>query len=102
MRTISLQIDERVYPQITSFLRLLPEEYCQIFEDDDSGLSKKERSVIETIQARIGKSTEPSNPAPRKYREPPPELVGKMRLLCDERALLEPVWDIPESPRRAQ
>jgi len=31
MKTISLEVDERIYPQVISFLRLLPEDRCHVF-----------------------------------------------------------------------
>ena len=52
MKTISLEIDERIYPQVLNFLRLLPEEQCHILEDEDS-LSAEELAAVQTIQSRL-------------------------------------------------
>lgn len=58
-----------------------------------------ERENLKVIVTIIGEATEPARDAPTKYREPPPELAGKMRFLCDEKNLIEPVvpedeWDV--------
>lgn len=52
MKTISLELDERVYPKVVSFLRLLPENYCHILEDSDTA-SEDELLAISTIQQRL-------------------------------------------------
>lgn len=53
MKTISLEIDEGIYPQVVDFLRLLPKDRCQGLEEDDSTLSAEEYSVVRAAQARI-------------------------------------------------
>lgn len=53
MKTISLEIDERVYPQIVNFLRLLPENCCRVLEDDFSDFSPQEISAIQAIRSRL-------------------------------------------------
>jgi hypothetical protein len=57
MKTISLELDERVYPKVVSFLRLLPEDYCHILEDGDTA-SDAEQSTIATIQQRLAAGDE--------------------------------------------
>lgn len=53
MKTISLELDEKVYPQVVNFLRLLPEKLCHIMEDDDTVLTPEEYSTIKAIQAKL-------------------------------------------------
>ena len=53
MKTISLEIDERVYTQVVSFLRLLPGECCHVFEEDDTALDMEELATVKAIQARL-------------------------------------------------
>ena len=52
MKTISLEVDERVYPHIINFLRLLPEERCHVFDEDDSP-NPAELAAVQAIQARL-------------------------------------------------
>ncbi len=52
MKTVSLEVDERIYPQIISFLRLLPEDLCHVFDEDD-GASQEEMAAVQAIQARL-------------------------------------------------
>ena len=53
MKTISLEIDERVYPQVVGFLRLLPKDCCHVFEEDDTALDMEELATVKAIQARL-------------------------------------------------
>ncbi len=53
MKTISLEVDEQIYPHIVNFLRLLPEDSCHVLEDEDSALSPQEHSAIQVIQAHL-------------------------------------------------
>ncbi len=52
MKTISLEVDDRIYSQVISFLRLLPEDCCHVFDDEDN-LSPDESSAVKAIQARL-------------------------------------------------
>ena len=57
-----------------------------------------EKSNVKVIVTVIEELATPPGPAPRRYREPPPELASKMRILCDEKTLMEPAapeedWD---------
>lgn len=72
------------------------QSYAAIYEHGNLRWLKDapERENLKVIVTIIGKVTEPERDTPRKYREPPPELAGKMRFLCDEKSLLEPV--VPE------
>lgn len=36
MKTITLELDEQIYPQVVSFLRLLPDNLCLVIEDNDT------------------------------------------------------------------
>lgn len=53
MKTISLEIDERVYPQVVDFLRLLPKDFCHVLEDQDSTLTPEEYAAVQAAQARL-------------------------------------------------
>lgn len=52
MKTISLELDEQIYPQVVDFLRLLPEKLCHIMEDDDTVLTPDEYATIKAMQAK--------------------------------------------------
>jgi len=52
MKTISLEIDEQIYPQVLNFLRLLPEDRCHILEDEDS-LNPEELAALQDVQSRL-------------------------------------------------
>ncbi len=52
MKTISLGVDERIYPQVVDFLRLLPEDRCHVFDEEDSP-NPDELSEVRAIQARL-------------------------------------------------
>ena len=52
MKTISLEVDEQIYPQILNFLRLLPEDRCQVLDDEDSP-SPAELAAVQAIQSRL-------------------------------------------------
>ena len=53
MKTISLEVEERIYPQIVNFLRLLPKDSCQVFEEEIDTLSPEEQSAVQAIQIRL-------------------------------------------------
>ena len=53
MKTISLEIDERIYTQVVGFLRLLPEDCCHVFEEEDTNLDMDELATVKAIQARL-------------------------------------------------
>jgi len=57
MRTISLEVDEKFYPEALRLLRLLPENCCHVWEESEE-LSEEERTAILAIQARLGKGDE--------------------------------------------
>ncbi len=58
MKTISLEINEQIYQQIISFLRLLPLHQCRIVEEDDDTLSSAELSEITVIRKSISRGNE--------------------------------------------
>ena len=53
MKTISLEVDEQLYPHIVNFLRLLPEDSYHVLEDEDSTLSPQEHAAIQAIQSHL-------------------------------------------------
>ncbi len=53
MKTISLEVEESIYPNIVSFLRLLPEQSVHVLEDDSDTLSAEERIAVANSQARL-------------------------------------------------
>jgi hypothetical protein len=53
MKTISLEVEESIYPNIVSFLRLLPSNSVHVLEDDSDTLSAEERIAVANIQARL-------------------------------------------------
>jgi hypothetical protein len=53
-----------------------------------------DRENLKVIVTVVGDAEQPGRDTPRKHRKPPAELAGKMRFLCDEQTLLEPV--VPE------
>ena len=53
MKTISLEVEERIYPQVVNFLRLLPKDSCQVFEEENDTLSPEEQSAVQAIQSRL-------------------------------------------------
>ena len=53
MKTISLEIEERVYTQVVSSLRLLPDDCCHVFEEEDTKLDMDELATVKAIKARL-------------------------------------------------
>lgn len=53
MKTISLEVEESIYPNIIGFLRLLPEQSVHALEDDSDTLSAEERIAVANSQARL-------------------------------------------------
>jgi len=52
MKTISLEVDDRIYSRVVSFLRLLPEDRCHVFDKEDSP-SPQELQAVQEIQNRL-------------------------------------------------
>jgi hypothetical protein len=52
MKTVTLKIDEHIYPSLLDFLRGLPDNRYAILEDDDQ-LTAAERQEIDQIRGRL-------------------------------------------------
>jgi hypothetical protein len=50
--TNCLEANDRIHSNVIGLLRLLPEDRCHVFDDEDS-LSLEEISAVKTIQARL-------------------------------------------------
>lgn len=53
MKTISVEVEDRIYKDVINFLRLLPEQSVHVLEDDGETLSPQEREAVLTLQARL-------------------------------------------------
>lgn len=53
MKTISVEVEDRIYKDVVNFLRLLPEQSVHVLEDDGETLSPQEREAVLTLQARL-------------------------------------------------
>lgn len=69
MKTINLQVDERIYPQVIGFLRLLPEKVCHIMEEDDSMLKAGKDAGPDGFQRFLIDSPEMSDEEYRAIEE---------------------------------
>jgi len=52
MKTVTVEIDEQTYPKLIEFLKRLPEDRYELFEDDGS-LEQEERTEISAIRSRL-------------------------------------------------
>ncbi len=50
--TNCLEANDRIHSNLIGFLRLLPEDRCHVFDNEDS-LSLEEISAVKAIQARL-------------------------------------------------
>jgi len=53
MKTISVEVEDRIYKDVVNFLRLLPEQSVHVLEDDGETLSPQEREAVLALQARL-------------------------------------------------
>ncbi|OAI17071.1 hypothetical protein A1507_11220 [Methylomonas koyamae] len=53
MKTISVEVEDRIYKDVVNFLRLLPEQSVHVLEDDGETLSPQERETVLALQARL-------------------------------------------------
>lgn len=53
MKTISVEVEDRIYKDVVNFLRLLPEQSVRVLEDDSETLSPQEREAVLALQARL-------------------------------------------------
>jgi len=52
MKTISLEVDDQIYPQVVDFLRLLPKDRCHVVDEDEVP-SPMEMLAVQAIQSRL-------------------------------------------------
>lgn len=52
MKTINLEVHEKFYDTVISFLRLLPEQSVHVLEDED-GLSQQEQAIVQRLQQQL-------------------------------------------------
>lgn len=50
MRTITLELDERIYSQVVDFLRLLPKDACHVLDDDEPFGEEELKFVAESLE----------------------------------------------------
>lgn len=68
MKTVTVEIDEQTYPKLIEFLKHLPKDRYEVFEDDDF-LKKDERAEISAIRSRLMEGNDSEFEAWSKVRE---------------------------------
>ena len=53
MKTISVEVEDRIYKDVVNFLRLLPEQSVHVLEVDGETLSPQERETVLALQAKL-------------------------------------------------